>query len=344
MNEMKKGQKILTGIIIFLVFMIFAVNMFNLYTIKKLSKEATKLNEIISKQDTNFVGTIQYIVKNNKIYLDDKEIAEGIKGKGKVFYEQDGTTTILLNGYNKCAVKTRDNDYPTIINEKCPDYQYLQGKVIKIRERKELYKYKGEYIYRGVDAKNYIVYDNEYWRIMAFTDEGIKIINEYTMGNISYDENSNNYTESNLYNYLNNEYGSIIREQFNSTWNIGSSNEKKIKNISASEKENTTVSKVGTLTLSDYLKTVDGRCKYKNKNISCFGTTYVQNKGELWLITPYKNSNNEVWYVDKDLNFKVDNVINKKDVIPVITLGKNYKITSGEGTKEDPYKLTILNE
>lgn len=344
MKNIRLEHKILIIVIVFLLLGIIANNLLSIYAEKSLVKEAKKIDEIISKQEIDFTGTILYTVENNQLSLNGEVIEDNIKGNGKVFYDDKGTVTIILERFEKCAIKILDNEEASILNSKCPNYELLQGATIKVEDDTDIYKYGNEFVYKGIEAENYIVYDNEYWRIVSFTNEGMKIVNDYAMGNIKYSDNDNNYLNSNLYNYLNNEYGQIVINNYKANWNIAASNGNTIEKIIQNEQKLNTKAKVGTLTLSDYYKSIDGKCEEAKDEITCVGKSYLQGNNDLWLSTPYNGNSTSAWYADSKSNLHIANVTETKDIKPVLVLDKHYKIINGDGTKENPYILTILSE
>lgn len=338
MKTLRVEHKILLSIIAFLILAVIGNMAVNLYAIKTLNKEVKEINEIIKKEPINFVGSQVYNIKDGKITLEDKEIASNFKGDGKVFYEEDGTITIILTRFEKCAIKILDNEDASITNRKCPNYQILQGAKVKVSENTNLYEIKstGDFIYKGPDSDNYIVYNDEYWRVVSFTKEGIKIVYDYSMGKVKFDD---------ITTYLNNDYGVILPSVKDATFNVGASKEDKIKPIIKNESQDTITTKVSTLSLSDYYNSKDCECTRKSKikkgQIKCVGRSYV-NDSDFWLSTPYDSEN--AWYVDKSGTMKIASKNEEKNIRPVIILDKRYKVIDGEGTKENPFKLTILSE
>lgn len=85
--------------------------------------------------------------------------------------------------------------------------------------------------YKGSNPDNYIIFNNEIWRILsAEADKTIKIIKNESIDNMSWDMSGSSYWSkpSDLNSYLNNEYLDTITTNqdkiVNYSWNIGKIN------------------------------------------------------------------------------------------------------------------------
>ena len=79
-----------------------------------------------------------------------------------------------------------------------------------------------EYRYRGASPKNYVTFNNEVWRIIGVfpTEDGngnienrIKLIRNESIGNIKWNESSNNWAVASLKTYLNDTYYKTFSEE-----------------------------------------------------------------------------------------------------------------------------------
>lgn len=351
MKNMATEHKVILFLIIVLIGAIFINQSINISTNKVLTSEVNKINKLIKNEEINFTGTIMYTIEDN-LALNGEELSTNIKGTGIVYYDDNKDITIVLENYNKCAIKFADTDEVTVLNEKCPSYTLLQGAKINLSSSNDIYKLKDEYVYQGIDAKNYIVYNNEYWRIVSFSKKGIKIIQEYSMGTMAYNNKTdktctskdgcNKYENSTVYNFLNKEYAPILIGLDKASWNVGKVIGTKLEDLITAEEDNTIKANVGLLTVSDYIKSIDGSCDSTEENIICTNDTYININENMWLMSANQKDDYQAWYVNKEGSIYLDATKAEKEVKPVVILNDNYKITSGFGTKENPYQITKI--
>ena len=189
-----------------------------------------------------------------------------------------------------------------------------------------LYEKNGKYIYKGSSPDNYIYFNNELWRIISFENDGrIKIIRNESIGDMPFDEVSNDWDNSSLKNYLNSDYYQSIDDKY--------------KPLIDGEIE--------LISFDEYLKS--------NSNSKCTNESSYFKNNELCLKSSYLNSvinnkNNVAWTKTKD-NLGIyhfgnlyfgDNepYFNDYGVIPVLYLKSDIKLYN-KGDINNPYKLKI---
>lgn len=268
-----------------------------------------------------------------------------------------------------------------------------------------------EYRYYGANPNNYIKYNDELWRIISISntknensdiEKKVKIIKESSIGNFSYDNNSNNWSNSNIMMLLNPGYEENNDDNYEKSlyWNskIGACYENLIakncdftidsatKGLNADAKKMisktqfylgsnitqdysdlypsdfytiergivtydnnpaTWTGYIGLIYLSDYGYATDlSICKetmdnYAN-NSDCINNNWLfDSNNNQWTITPTSFENNTVIGINGVGNFSVIDINNSSSIRPTLYLNSNIIITGGDGTKENPYTLSM---
>ena len=234
----------------------------------------------------------------------------------------------------------------------------IEMKGIMISQNDGLYKdttESGRYVYKGVSPNNYLLFNNELWRIMSFEKDGtVKIIKNEVLLNKAFDENNkNDWTSSSLNSYLNNDYYNSLSKEAQKLivphyFNIGFNFENSEKNLSVlkkQEEKNKAISKVGLMTISDYLFASSSGCNNLasvfGDNRDCYKSNYISlinHKNYMWTITKDYGTKNIVittgnmYFGDSEAYF--ENI----GVVPVLYLKKDIKLT-GKGKKEIPFEI-----
>lgn len=214
-----------------------------------------------------------------------------------------------------------------------------------------LYLMGNRYVYRGSNPDNYIMFNNQLLRIMAFeNDDTIKIIapNINTEEKIPYDSNNNNeWTSSTLNDYLNNVYYKVMTQEtknyiISQKWGVGSisfeSYDKVINDdinyLKELEAKKTRYSYVSLLSMNDYISSLlDLECLKTNTGCK---NTYINGDGVSWII----NTNNEKtnWIINYSIGLvTIENATHVNfEVQPVFYLKSGIKL-KGKGTVTDPF-------
>ncbi len=183
--------------------------------------------------------------------------------------------------------------------------------------------------YQGVYPDNYISFNNILFRIVKVnSDDTVTIVSNSPLANIDYDSNKNRFDGSSMDEWLNDYFYPLLNDKskkliVESKWCddvVTESNKNKTTCDRYSAKKN-----IGILSLEDY-----------NNSLDSSKESYLQIMSRTW----YNNfdSNNKVWSVKSNTTeaYK-DNVL--LNIKPAITLAKDTRITSGEGTIESPYRI-----
>lgn len=208
---------------------------------------------------------------------------------------------------------------------------YLPEDDILIQKENGLIKNEDNtYYFKGQVENNFVYYSGRLWRIIKTTkDKNIVLISEEIQTLMPYGEDIE-YQNSYLYNYLNNidEY-SLFYKTLNNTDILV--NTQYCEDI-VTDTENVTCK----VTKLDYQVTLLNLKDYLNSGAN---EGFLNNNTYFWLMD--FNQNNELYYVfDKGgINTTKEYNTIHYGVRPVITIDGTLLLTSGDGTKENPYSL-----
>ena len=208
---------------------------------------------------------------------------------------------------------------------------YLPEDDILIQKENGLIKNEDNtYYFKGQVENNFVYYSGRLWRIIKTTkDKNIVLISEEIQTLMPYGEDIE-YQNSYLYNYLNNidEY-SLFYKTLNNTDIL----------VNTQYCEDTVTSTENVTceaTKSDYQITLLNLKDYLNSGAN---EGFLNNNTYFWLMD--FNQNNELYYVfDKGgINTTSEYNTIHYGVRPVITIDGTLLLTSGDGTKGNPYSL-----
>ena len=211
------------------------------------------------------------------------------------------------------------------------------------------------YIYRGKNPNNYIIFNNEVWRIISVEKDGvIKILRNKIVSNQVWDNSdSQNWTKpATIHTYLNETYFNKIVNNVDKiieyTWPIGllNSGNTDLAGQISTEKLVTWEGKIGLISYSDYLRansnySLCGNDKIHYENYAtCSKLNWMYISGTYWwTITPLASSSNYVVNISRYGNATGGNVENTLGVRPAIYLSSDITL-SGAGTEKNPYVIT----
>ena len=224
---------------------------------------------------------------------------------------------------------------------------------------KDIYE-EGRYVYKGKEPSNYIIFNDEMWRILAIESDGtLKISSTTLLEEIVWDTNySNDWKSSTINEYLNNTYYSALSEKSksqiqNHSWNVGGVHYD-IGSLSAmitEEKSTVWNGNVGLMSVSDYYKSnsnieqcgdfdselnnnSDGFCK---KTSFLFSMIENSTNNLVWMISPCAKNSNYVWFMQVDQGYAgVEGAQIGHSALPVVYLKSNITL-KGKGTQTNPY-------
>lgn len=192
-----------------------------------------------------------------------------------------------------------------------------------------LYETDEGFVFKGTNVNNYLEYSGYLFRIVSIDkNNNIKLITEESLTNLAWGI-ENNYDKSYIKSWLNGENNNegIFYKSLNNLYLTDTNF--CIEKVNEESKECTEIitDKVGLLSLEEY-NNAGGTKSYLNT-----GNTW-------WLSNP---SEEGVWYVYSNGNINDTLKIGKDyysyGIRPVITIKGELALISGDGTKENPYKI-----
>ena len=177
------------------------------------------------------------------------------------------------------------------------------------------------YVFKGKEVNNYLLYSNMLWRITKINADGtIEIVLDDTLNYLAFDKEIINFEESNLNKYLNDKFYKNLNPSVLSKGTYCNDVITDLNNITCNKKSS---SDVKLLSVSDYLNSK------KDDN------SYLNSEDVIWL---YNNDGEKVWLMnDSSLSLSEPNELYQ--VKPVVVLGNITGVYEGDGTLENPYVI-----
>lgn len=275
----------------------------------------------------------------------DKEIVMAIGseykelGVNKVYDNVDGnldTKNVIIDSSNVDVNKTGTYTVTYTIRDKAYNKTVITRKITVAHNLTNTVKQATDETnyYRGLDAKNYLLFSGMLWRIVNVNNDGtIKIISQNNISNLSYAQESINFDNSNIKEWLNNYFYSKIHDKSylkqDNNWCIDNINS--ISNVS--ENCNTySKATVGLLSLYDY-----------KSSISNSNNTYLNSITEYWLLNRKDNRFSYIHLLSGDDTISTNESTNISGVRPVLVLKNDLYLLSGDGSINTPYRIGDYN-
>lgn len=230
---------------------------------------------------------------------------------GRAIYFYLGSKKIVENEDNVLAMKIRNNN-------KNGNFKLIGT---------------DHYFINNVD-NNYVMYSNMLWRVIKVTkDNNVVLILDDTITNLSFGKGKK-YSNTYLIKWLNkdgSDYTGILEKNLNDANKYLVKTKTCIDNITNIKK--ITCDKVNDdnylslLSINDYVNTGSNN-------------SFINDKKYYYLAN---NSKSKVWYVDDNGKLDTNSGEDVYGVRPVITLKKDLKSSSGDGTINSPYKFETSN-
>lgn len=341
-------------------------------TLWLLSIDSSKKKNDYSGYESKMISAAkQYYKINNKELPANNGTAEVTLSKLiELKYMNDYSKIKSCSG--SVTVENKNNEYSYSSYLDCGD-SYTSKSLFKaitnnvVTSDYGVYRMNNEYVYRGEKVNNYVKFSGKIWRIVKIdSNNDIVLIyddemdyysvwdnryNEVTQYNTGY----NNYEKSRIKDYLEESYENSSKgiESRNTILTkkaskklvgyklcVGKSTVNQTPNNNSYEcstvAENT---KIGLLTLSDFVNaSVDPACTNPS-SISCENYNYLAAKNSTWwLATPVSENNSEVFSVREGRIYNSE-CNSSEDIRPVIHLSGNTMYSSGNGTQGKPYVI-----
>lgn len=243
---------------------------------------------------------------------DGKMDIKDVSVEGKVNTKKIGTYTITYSAEDSFENKT-------VIERKVKVIQTLEKTVKQDTDKDNIYK--------GSDPDNYIEFSNMLFRIVGLNSDGtVRIVSSEPVGTVNYDD-IDKWLNDYFYDHLTSKAKKYIVKDSYCSSTVKESDVSKTTSCKKSKKQN-----VGLLSISDYNKSTLENNSYLYPSTIAW-TSDKKSKNEAWAARIYFSGNDNSKYMifDSDYNFAL---------YPVVTLKKNIKLTSGNGTVTDPYKFS----
>lgn len=231
-------------------------------------------------------------------------------------------TICLYFGYRSIYYYTKQNNVNT--SKVLAEIVKNNNKVTT--EKNGFHKEKDGYAFKGIVENNYVKYSNRIFRIMKISDnDSIQIVSDRNEGIIIWGDESS-YKNSNLYTWLTNKENGIYLNTLSDSNLLKEMtyNENTLLNNKIVKTKDKYTSKVRLLSIDDYIE-------FNGKN------SFLNNGTYFWLLGRNKEKSN--LYVDEKGSIDEAETYESYGIRPVMTLSSKTKITSGTGSKIDPYVI-----
>ncbi len=347
-----------------LLLLLFIISLFN-----KKSYKYEEIESIMQKAAISYCKSYP-----NSLPTNEKQIAQipasTLTSTGKMKDLSEYTKKgVICDG--KVEVIKRGNEYIYTPYLTCGD-DYKTEKLSSLIASSEivkkgygLYKIDNSYVYRGELVNNYVSINERLWRIVKLdsNDNIVLVLEKGYSSNLAWDNRYNSQTKQN--SGSNSFSTSRIKESLNAIYN-GDIVEKNIELLDTNTKahmvsfdlcigkrdlndathNNSTEcasvekdTKIGLLTVSDYLlASIDSNCTVTNSR-ACQNYNYLNNRTQFWLATAQSNTTDKVYLVTTSGVINSITANNRTNARVVIHLNSNTLVKSGTGTEKDPYVI-----
>ena len=194
-----------------------------------------------------------------------------------------------------------------------------------------LYSIGSEYIFKGKQVNNYVMYSGILWRIVKINNDGsINLVTENIINEFMWGTDNSEYSNSQVRKWLNkttNNTGIFYKNLYNPEEYLKNTTLclDKISNIGNSKcNKILTDDIVGMLSVNDYTNSIVDE------------ETYLNIDDEYWLSSLALENN--AWFVDFDKISKTV-ITDAYGVRPTVTLNSTVYFENGDGTLENPYTI-----
>lgn len=192
-----------------------------------------------------------------------------------------------------------------------------------------------EYYFNGSSEKveNYIIFENDYWRIIGIDSNGIKIQKLDPIGKMAWHTESKmqDWAKSSLNNYLNTTYWNSIQDKsdvvLNPIWNVGTSDD----GLTISEN-------------SYYQGTSSDPRPIALVNVEEFSKAggsdgWLLQDQTFWTITGSGKNNGTVYRFNSSGDSGNSNTTTENQIDPVLYLKSSTEFSGGDGSYNNPYTI-----
>ena len=195
----------------------------------------------------------------------------------------------------------------------------------------------------GSNPYNYIWYSGKLWRVVSIdpNDNSVKLVTQWNISTISYDDDSSAFAGSYMEMWLNDTtvdgFLGNLRDYENfivtdAVWDA-TMDARAVGSITRPSGETTVTDAVGLLNMYEYVTSYRG---------TTYSNGYLNNGLNWWTLTSYSGSN--VRAVNNGGGTYIDASDVAIGVRPSINLKPEIKISTGDGSEENPYRLEEDND
>lgn len=199
----------------------------------------------------------------------------------------------------------------------------ISGESEIVYEGSGLYLNNGLYIYKGDVDNNYIKFSNMIWRITKINQDGtVEIILDKYLNQLKWDNSNNNFVNSDISGYLNNEFIKFVEKDSLLKTSICIENVNELTNISC---DNTSKDNfINLLDVSTYLGSIVDE------------KSYLVDDDEVFWLRDRTESN--IWHTNGN-KVSMSDAKSIYEIRPVVTLKASVPYYSGNGSIDNPYLI-----
>ncbi len=188
-------------------------------------------------------------------------------------------------------------------------------------EEDGLYSSSGNYIYKGMVNNNYLRYNNMLWRIVRInSDNSIDIILDDYMTLLPWSDKVEEFKESEIYDYLNNEFLNLLDINDLNKTSFCTDKVESLTSISCNDPNSDGYVKL--LDIANFLNSI-------NKEKS-----YLVSDDEIFWLSDYNTD--KIWHTN-GINVSQSEVNTFYEIRPMVRLKNTILYKDGDGTKEKPF-------
>ncbi len=187
-----------------------------------------------------------------------------------------------------------------------------------------LYISNGNYLYKGENVNNYIIYSNMLFRIIKINaDKTIDIVLDDYINKLNWDSEYKEYKDSYINKYLNTKFVDILDKNTLEKTTVCGTKVTLISEVNCSSPDTNNYVRLPSIT--DYLNSLN-----EDK-------TYLSEDNDfIWL---YNQSEDKIWY-SHGKSVSLGDADKMYQIKPVITLKNTTILLAGDGTKNNPYRIS----
>lgn len=219
-----------------------------------------------------------------------------------------------------------------------------------------LYSVNDEFVYRGEEVNNYVMFGENSYRIMKIVDDHVVLVYNDIVTNMVWDDRYNvdkkvnvginDYSVSRVREYLQELYegNTLFGEEEKlllSSYDvaIGKRTNADEDKTGAIEKTNVLEDQyISLITLSDFFNaSLDSNCMVSD-SVACINYNYFMDIGSsFWTGTASADSSYRVYKIDRSLGAVLANASSSSAIVPVVHLVSDAVYVEGDGTEKNPY-------